>query len=62
MQVDEEVDEALWTSLGKLLAADEDQLGKGRDAGVSGPYDSLQLARAWRIDHAANYTKYQAGQ
>ena len=61
LPVDETVDATVWSALSKMLKADPNQLGRGRDAGVSGPYNSLQLARAWRIDHAANYTKYQAG-
>jgi len=51
------------SNLAKLLETEyPDLLGKGKDVQkVYGPYDRLQLACAWKIDHPRNEAKYQAG-
>jgi hypothetical protein len=37
-------------------------LGKGKDVSKKyGPYDSLKLACAWKVDHPRNRSKYTAG-
>ena len=49
-------------SLQALLTTDPSQLGKGKDVQRAyGPYDQLQLACAWKIDHPRNRKKYEAG-
>ena len=51
-------DARTWRALQSLLETDTRWLGKGRDAQKKlGPYDSLALARAWRIEHPMGYKK-----
>jgi len=57
-------DARLLRSLEALLQTERPEwLGKGKDV-VSkkyGPYDSLKLACAWKVDHPRNRSKYTAG-
>lgn len=52
---------AVWKALRALLQTDSAQLGRGRDVTSSSDYDSLRLARAWRIVHPLGWTRYVAG-
>jgi hypothetical protein len=50
-------------SLKALLQTEHPEwLGKGKDVSKKyGPYDSLKLACAWKVDHPSNLEKYTAG-
>jgi hypothetical protein len=50
-------------SLEALLQTEHRQwLGKGRDvSNYYGPYDSLKLACAWKVDHPRNLARYTTG-
>jgi len=51
-----------WRALEQLLRTDPKLLGFGKDAKGGGrSYNALRLACAWRIDHAAHRSKYEAG-
>ena len=56
-------DARLLLSLQALLQTDHREwLGKGRDVSNDyGPYDSLKLACAWKVDHPRNLDKYTGG-
>ena len=58
-----ESDAQVRRSLEALLQTEHpDWLGKGKDASKKyGPYDSLKLACAWKVDHQRNLEKYTAG-
>jgi hypothetical protein len=51
------------SSLEALLQTEHPEwLGWGRDVSSDyGPYDSLKLACAWKVDHPCNLDKYKAG-
>jgi hypothetical protein len=56
-------DASVLRSLEKLLETEHPGwLGKGKDVSKKyGPYDSLKLACAWKVDHPKNWKKYTAG-
>ena len=56
-------DASVLRSLEALLQTEHpDWLGKGKDVCKKyGPYDSLKLACAWKVDHPRNLDKYTAG-
>ena len=56
-------DARLLRSLEALLQTERPEwLGKGKDVSKKyGPYDSLKLACAWKVDHPRNRSKYTAG-
>jgi hypothetical protein len=56
-------DASVLRSLEALLQTEHPAwLGKGKDVSKKyGPYDSLKLARAWKVDHPSNRKKYTAG-
>jgi len=56
-------DARLLLSLEALLQTEHREwLGKGRDvSNYYGPYDSLKLACAWKVDHPRNLDKYTGG-
>ena len=56
-------DASVLHSLEALLKTEHpDWLGKGKDVSEKyGPYDSLKLACAWKVDHPSNQSKYTAG-
>ena len=58
-----ETDAPLLQSLEALLQTEHpEELGKGMDVSrPCGPYDSLKLACAWKVDHPRNLDKYKAG-
>ena len=58
-----ETDARLLRSLEALLQTERPEwLGKGKDVSQKyGPYDSLKLACAWKVDHPRNLDKYTAG-
>ena len=58
-----ETDARLLRSLEALLQTERPEwLGKGKDVSKKyGPYDSLKLACAWKVDHPRNRSKYTAG-
>ena len=58
-----ETDARLLRSLQALLQTERPEwLGKGKDVSKKyGPYDSLKLACAWKVDHPRNRYKYTAG-
>mgnify|MGYP000882951896 FL=1 len=58
-----ETDARLLRSLEALLQTEYPEwLGKGKDVSKKyGPYDSLKLACAWKVDHPRNLDKYTTG-
>ena len=56
-------DASVLRSLEALLETEHPEwLGKGKDVSKTyGPYDSLKLACAWKVDHPDNQSKYTAG-
>ena len=56
-------DASVLRSLEALLQTEYPEwLGKGKDVSKKyGPYDSLKLACAWKVDHPRNLDKYTAG-
>jgi hypothetical protein len=58
-----ESDASVLLSLKALLQTEHPEwLGKGQDVSEDyGPYDSLKLACAWKVDHQRNLEKYTAG-
>jgi len=63
MLVSDASDASVLRSLEALLQTEHpDSLGKGKDVCKKyGPYDSLKLACAWKVDHPRNLDKYTAG-
>ena len=49
-------------ALQELLQTDPAQLGKGKDVQKAyGPYDSLRVACAWKINHPIRHDMYDSG-
>jgi hypothetical protein len=52
----------VWVGLERLMRTDGKQLGKGKDVGGQPmAYDSLKLARAWKIENSNNSDAYESG-